>query len=256
MAIAFDATTGGHGETSSNTITFSHTVGSGDNRCLIVRVGITNREYAPVSGVTYNGTSMTLVTSVVGWVSTAKAYVFVLKNPDSGAHNVVITLSASGYSSFTTYCASSYTGVDQTNPIDSYVSIGQTSGSNSSISQSITPNLANSLLIDYYHICNNGPDTINAAFANSQTGEMSEVGAPSGIRYTGIGGRLTTTTVSSHTMGITFNSSQSTAIIVALAEVQISGPTNLKSYNTNLKANIKSINTNLIANVKSLDTIV
>lgn len=32
------------------------------------------------------------------------------------------------------------------------------------------------------------------------------------------------------------------------------GPANLKSYNTNLKANIKSINTNLIANVKSLDT--
>jgi hypothetical protein len=33
-----------------------------------------------------------------------------------------------------------------------------------------------------------------------------------------------------------------------------SGPSNLKSYNSNLKANIKSINTNLIANVKSLNT--
>lgn len=33
-----------------------------------------------------------------------------------------------------------------------------------------------------------------------------------------------------------------------------SGPANLKSYNTNLKANIKSINTNVIANVKSLNT--
>jgi hypothetical protein len=33
-----------------------------------------------------------------------------------------------------------------------------------------------------------------------------------------------------------------------------SGPVNLKSYNTNLKANIKSINTNSIANVKSLNT--
>jgi hypothetical protein len=33
-----------------------------------------------------------------------------------------------------------------------------------------------------------------------------------------------------------------------------SGPANLKSYNTNLKANIKSINTNLIANIKSLNT--
>lgn len=33
-----------------------------------------------------------------------------------------------------------------------------------------------------------------------------------------------------------------------------SGPANLKTYNTNVKANIKSINTNVIANVKSLNT--
>jgi len=33
-----------------------------------------------------------------------------------------------------------------------------------------------------------------------------------------------------------------------------SGPSNLKSLDTNLKANIKSYNTNLIANIKSIDT--
>ncbi len=33
-----------------------------------------------------------------------------------------------------------------------------------------------------------------------------------------------------------------------------SGPANLKSYDTNLKANIKSYNTNLIANIKSMNT--
>lgn len=37
-------------------------------------------------------------------------------------------------------------------------------------------------------------------------------------------------------------------------DVSASGPANLKSYNTNLKANVKSMNTNLIANVKSFDT--
>lgn len=37
-------------------------------------------------------------------------------------------------------------------------------------------------------------------------------------------------------------------------ESQASGPANLKTYNTNLKANIKTINTNPIANVKSLNT--
>lgn len=34
----------------------------------------------------------------------------------------------------------------------------------------------------------------------------------------------------------------------------VSGPANLKTYNTNAKANIKTINTNAIANVKTLDT--
>lgn len=33
-----------------------------------------------------------------------------------------------------------------------------------------------------------------------------------------------------------------------------SGPANLKTYNTNVKANIKSINTNILANIKSLNT--
>jgi len=42
--------------------------------------------------------------------------------------------------------------------------------------------------------------------------------------------------------------------IYAVWQTAASGPSNLKSYNTNLKANIKTINTNPIANIKSLDT--
>lgn len=44
------------------------------------------------------------------------------------------------------------------------------------------------------------------------------------------------------------------SLMVAIYPEPASGPANLKSYNTNLKANIKSINTNLIANIKSLNT--
>ena len=44
------------------------------------------------------------------------------------------------------------------------------------------------------------------------------------------------------------------AVSMALRVAPIVGPTNLKTYNTNLKANIKTINTNPIANVKSLNT--
>lgn len=41
---------------------------------------------------------------------------------------------------------------------------------------------------------------------------------------------------------------------VVFGAAAASGPANLKTYNTNLKANIKTINTNPIANVKTLDT--
>lgn len=50
---------------------------------------------------------------------------------------------------------------------------------------------------------------------------------------------------------ITASVSVGTKGAVAIA---LNPPSNIKSYNTNLKANIKSINTNLIANVKSLNT--
>jgi hypothetical protein len=42
--------------------------------------------------------------------------------------------------------------------------------------------------------------------------------------------------------------------LVVVHSASASGPSNLKSYNTNLKANIKSYNTNLIANIKSINT--
>lgn len=47
---------------------------------------------------------------------------------------------------------------------------------------------------------------------------------------------------------------QSNTLLLSLYALVASNLTNLKSYNTNLKANIKTINTNPIANVKTLNT--
>jgi len=60
----------------------------------------------------------------------------------------------------------------------------------------------------------------------------------------------------SQTMNWSNNGSGSTGgFIVSIAPVaSASGPANLKSLDTNLKANIKSYNTNLIANIKSINT--
>lgn len=50
------------------------------------------------------------------------------------------------------------------------------------------------------------------------------------------------------------NDNVSWAAVTLALRPTASGPANLKSFDTNLKANIKSIDGNLIANVKSLDT--
>lgn len=63
-------------------------------------------------------------------------------------------------------------------------------------------------------------------------------------------------TVGTGSQSLIFNKASGTTMggfVVSIAP-SASGPANLKTYNTNLKANIKSIDTNLIANVKSLDT--
>ena len=81
----------------------------------------------------------------------------------------------------------------------------------------------------------------------TSTGNGGQVGCGFGIKDSaGVVGAFTGT--------IPYASPRSIAIWVGALKNPVSGPTNVKSYNTNLKANIKTINTNPIANVKSLDT--
>lgn len=84
------------------------------------------------------------------------------------------------------------------------------------------------------------------------------------VRATGYSNSFSISHCSSDTLKVTaggtgaFTWSQTNAVTgswaYAILPFVAAGPTNLKSYNTNLKANIKSINGNPIANVKSLNT--
>lgn len=107
MAIAFDASTQGTaGVTSPQT--YSHTC-TGSDLILYVHiytVGTGNQ----VTGVTYNGVSMTSVGSID--LSTfGRTYLYRLVNPASGANNVVITYSGSQV--YGVSVATSYTGALQ-----------------------------------------------------------------------------------------------------------------------------------------------
>lgn len=102
--LAYDSSSGGAGSTS--TLTFSHTC-SGTNRLLLVSVTVP--QASSVTSVTYNGVSMTGITSQNAPLD-LRAYLYYLINPTSGANNVVVTLNGSNFKSANSV---SYTGANQ-----------------------------------------------------------------------------------------------------------------------------------------------
>lgn len=110
MAIAFDASTDGN-FTSGTSRTFSHTC-TGSDRILFVQA-IINTSSDLVTGVTYNGVSMTQVTTTSPNAN-RRIYLYYLVGPNTGANNVVITTSASTAIGGN---AASYTGVAQSGTI-------------------------------------------------------------------------------------------------------------------------------------------
>ncbi len=109
MPIAFDAASHAENNDGTASLTFSHTV-SGTNRLLIVET-TTNQPQNSVTGITYNGVSMT---SVVGGFNAASVVIqmFYLIAPDTGTHNVVVTMANNTTGKAAQ--AASYTGVLQT----------------------------------------------------------------------------------------------------------------------------------------------
>lgn len=114
MAIAYDNFGEKH-TVSGTTHTLSFTVGGGSDRFLVVAVLTNNASQDIVSGVTYNGTSMTSVAEYQTTNQNIRIYHYVLHNPDSGTHDVVVTTTTSEYCD---YYVTSYTGVNQASSVD------------------------------------------------------------------------------------------------------------------------------------------
>ena len=113
---------------STSSLSFSHTVYSGDNRLLMVGIS-TGASYSngtnasTVSSVTYGGMTMTLVGSVNAG-GHVRTFMYALVNPAVGTANVVVSTSASRP---VVAGATSFTGVDQTNPYGYFYSNSTTS---------------------------------------------------------------------------------------------------------------------------------
>lgn len=125
MAIIYDASTaGGSINTSGSTITFSHTVGSGSNRILLVGVGIEDNPTArSVGSVTYNGVALSLtradgITEATVGARTEIWHLLEATMPAAGSYNVVVTMAtAISANDSVIAAATSFSGVKQLAPI-------------------------------------------------------------------------------------------------------------------------------------------
>jgi len=112
--ITIDATASHNHGTSD---TWSHTVGSGSNRLLLVAVA-THWNGGKASAVTYNGASLTKLFELTGNTEFGTPYrrtqLWYLVAPDVGAHDVVVTYQSGDYSPH--YASISFFNVDQLSP--------------------------------------------------------------------------------------------------------------------------------------------
>src|SRR5512136_767174 len=126
--VTVDTTSSGWAQAASG-LTISHTA-SGSNRLMLVGVSIQDSDTVPtdttdsvkVSSITYNGTVLTKVGSKYN-ADDAMVEIWKLIAPDTGTHNVVITLNRTLASQgFVIAGVTTFAGVDQTTPLGTFAS--------------------------------------------------------------------------------------------------------------------------------------
>ena len=139
MAIELDAAASSARKTGTGSLTWSHTVGSGSDRLLVVGVAcaIDDDIALTCTAVTFNGASMTLARKdepTPDNDGTVETSIWILHNPASGAHNIVATVA--GDSEMNSAGVSvSYTGCSQTSTADA---VGGKTGTTASGSQTFS----------------------------------------------------------------------------------------------------------------------
>lgn len=133
--------------TGTGTVTYSHTVSTGAS-VLIVGVSMSSSGGGASlpSGVTFNGDALTLATSLD--TNTRASSLWYRINPDITTANVVITPAHSNDKGVTS-AAINFSGTDTTDPIGNVNTAGQSAGSFTSSTVSVTSTSASNWVIDY-----------------------------------------------------------------------------------------------------------
>ena len=132
--VAFDNVTANAGpNVNTVNLTFSHTVGSGSNRILILCISLRDGNVV-VNNATYAATALTNLGVVNAGGNQNRTEIWFLKAPPTGTASVVVNLSQSKRIIAT---AISFTGVNQTTPL-AFASAASTGGGSTSASVTVT----------------------------------------------------------------------------------------------------------------------
>jgi len=221
MAIAFDTSSIATLANPATSVTWSHTTAAGSDRVLMVAGGIPTTD--KLTTVTYNSVSCTKIQAFQLGDSRG-CYLHYLVAPATGANNVVI----SGSSDAWIGAAATYTGVDQSSPIDASA-VKRDAGTGSAFSLDVTSVTDNCWLV-----------------GSVRCGTAGTAGSGTIIRQTASGLTLADSNSAITPAGATnLNFTMSFAgiggVIAAIAPVA-TATTSIKSVNGVLHANIKSWN--------------
>jgi uncharacterized repeat protein (TIGR01451 family) len=149
--VAVDSSTNGTATlagTGNKTLTVTHTT-AGANRLLLVSVSmnVTNAATTAVTGVTYGGTALTLVGAHNDATNTRRVEMWYLLAPATGTNvNVVVTVNIPAAVNIgVVAAATTFTGVDQTVPLGTFVSANGATGGNSQLD---VPSVVNGMILD------------------------------------------------------------------------------------------------------------
>ena len=148
--VSVDAATNSAAElTGTSSLTFAHTTTTTGSKLLLlvgVSMNIKNSPTTTVSGVTYNGTALTSLGFQNDAGNTRRVEMWYLPNPSTGNKNVVVSVNiTAGKTVGVVAGAITFTGVDQTVPLGSFVSANGTAGG---YSQLDVPSVVHGMVID------------------------------------------------------------------------------------------------------------
>ncbi len=146
----------------AHNITFAHTTTATANRLLLVGVdmNISGQTGTTVSGVTYNGIAMTQVGAHNDAGPSRRVEMWSLLAPANGTFNIVVTVTLPAAGTVGVAAgATTFTGVDQTVPLGTFVSAN---GAGIAYSQLDAPSVVNGMVLDTVAVGGNRTVTVPA----------------------------------------------------------------------------------------------